>query len=174
MSKRVWVGVGAAALVVALAGGGYALLLASANDAVERSFAQFRASLPPGAVFSHGPYEIDLLQRSVTVTEPSIDFQGYNRLGLLRAERAMVLGLEPGETETRAAEILFEQVEMTGPSDTISPLAVQRVVARDVAISGEPVDLREGLLATMSPSACSSSLCPTWTAAASASCRWTI
>lgn len=148
MSKRVGVGVGAAALVVALAGGGYALLLASANDAVERSFAQFRASLPPGAVFSHGPYEIDLLQRSVTVTEPSIDFQGYNRLGLLRAERAMVLGLEPGETETRAAEILFEQVEMTGPSDTISPLVVQRVVARDVAISGEPVDLREGLLAT--------------------------
>lgn len=148
MSKRVWVGVGAAALVVALAGGGYALLLASANDAVERSFAQFRASLPAGAVFSHGPYEIDLLERSVSVAAPSIDFNGYGRLGRLSAERAHVLGLEPGETETRAAEVLFDGVEMTDPGGVLSSVTLQQVVARDVAVSGQPADLREGLLAT--------------------------
>ncbi|WP_421709969.1 hypothetical protein [Algihabitans sp.] len=148
MSKRVWVGGGAAALVVALAGGGYALLLASANDAVERSFAQFRASLPAGAVFSHGPYEIDLLERSVSVASPSIDFNGYGRLGRLSAERAHVLGLEPGETETRAAEVLFDGVEMTDPGGVLSSVTLQQVVARDVAISGQPADLREGLLAT--------------------------
>lgn len=148
MSKRAWVGLSAAALVIALAGGGYALLLSSVNDAVERSFAQFRASLPPGAVFTHGPYDVDLLARSVTLASPAVDFNGYGGMGVLSAAEAVVLGLEPDEGETRAGQIVLTTVSLNDPAGSGDALTVESVEARDVVISGEPADLRQGLLAT--------------------------
>ena len=148
MSKRAWVGLSAAALVVALAGGSYALLLSSVNDAIERSFAEFRASLPPGAVFTHGPYDVDLLARSVTLASPTVDFNGYGGMGVLSAAEALVLGLEPDQGETRASQVLLTAVSLTDPSDAGNALTVESVEARDVMIAGDPADLQQALLAT--------------------------
>ncbi|WP_162906553.1 hypothetical protein [Algihabitans albus] len=145
MSKRAWVGLSAAVLVIAVAGGGYALLLSSANDAVERNIAQFRDSLPAGAVFTHGAYDVDLLERSVTMASPTVDFNGYGGLGVWTAAQAVVSGLEPDETETRAARILLEDVSL---SELDGSLRLEVVEAQDVVIAGDPLDLRSGLLQT--------------------------
>lgn len=148
MSRRAWFGIGAAVLVVGLAGGAYALLLASANEAVERSIAQFRAGLPVGASFAHGSYEVDLLERAVAMQAPVLDFEGAGGFGELRAARARISGLEPEGEETRAARVVFEEVRLTDAADPDLALTGERIVVDDLIVTGQPADAVAAALAT--------------------------
>ncbi len=148
MSRRAWFGIGAAVLVVGLAGGGYALLLTSANEAVERSIAQFRDGLPPGASFGHGSYEVDLLERAVAMQAPVLDFEGAGGFGELRAARARITGLEPEAEQTRAARVVFEEVRLTDAADPDLALTGERIVVDDLLVTGQPADAVAAVLAT--------------------------
>jgi hypothetical protein len=148
MGKRAWIGVAAAVLVVVVAGGGYALLLKSANDAVERSLAQFRAGLPAGASFAHGGYEVDLLDRSVVIAEPVVDFDGTQGLETATAAEVRVSGLEPDEARTRAARVELLDVRLVDAAEPSTSVAYDRLTASDVVVEGQPQDLPTAVRAT--------------------------
>jgi len=147
MSRKAWIAIGAAVTLLVVAGGGYALLLRSADEAVANAIAQLRADLPPGASFEHGPYDVDLLERSVVIETPVLDMGGQGGIGEIAAQRLLLSGLEPDAEEVRAARVIFETVRMQDAARPALSLRAESLELFDAVVPARGGDWRQTLVA---------------------------
>jgi hypothetical protein len=147
MSKRAWVGISAAVLLLVVAGVGYALLLRSANEAVEGALARFEAQLPPGGSLTYAGYEVDLLERSVVLDSPVLNLAGQGGFAEASAARAVVMGLEPDPTETRARLATLTDVRLVDAADPDRVLTAARIEVQDLRMPGGVRTAAEALAA---------------------------